>query len=67
MLSELAADADDPVDHGFWDVAAVFPLAAALGFTHLPCLCWPILLLTLLAYLCLTQIIKVWLLRRKWS
>jgi len=42
------------------------PVAAALGFTHLPRLYWPILLLTLLAYLGLTQIIKVWLLRRKW-
>jgi Mg2+-importing ATPase len=31
-----------------------------------PRLYWPILLLTLLAYLGLTQIIKVWLLRRKW-
>jgi Mg2+-importing ATPase len=42
------------------------PVAAALGFTHLPRLYWPILLLTLLAYLGLTQIVKVWLLRKKW-
>ena len=42
------------------------PAASALGFTHLPRLYWPILLLTLLAYLSLTQIIKVWLLRRQW-
>jgi Mg2+-importing ATPase len=42
------------------------PVAAALGFTHLPRLYWPILLLTLLAYLGLTQITKAWLLRRKW-
>ena len=42
------------------------PVASALGFTHLPRLYWPILLLTLLAYMGLTQIIKVWLLRRKW-
>jgi hypothetical protein len=27
---------------------------------------WPILLLTLLGYVGLTQIIKVWLLRRQW-
>jgi hypothetical protein len=32
----------------------------------LPPLYWPFLLLTLLACLCLTQIIKAWLLRGKW-
>jgi Mg2+-importing ATPase len=42
------------------------PVANALGFTHLPSLYWPILLLTLLAYMGLTQIVKVWLLRRQW-
>jgi Mg2+-importing ATPase len=42
------------------------PVASSLGFTALPTLYWPILLLTLLAYVSLTQIIKVWLLRRKW-
>jgi len=42
------------------------PVASALGFAHLPGLYWPILLLTLLAYLGLTQTIKVWLLRKHW-
>jgi P-type Mg2+ transporter len=42
------------------------PLASSLGFTHLPALYWPILLATMLAYVVLTQVIKVWLLRRKW-
>jgi hypothetical protein len=42
------------------------PLASALGFTHLPRLYWPILMLTLLSYIRLTQITKVWLLRRHW-
>ena len=42
------------------------PLASALGFTHLPPLYWPILMLTLLGYVCLTQTIKVWLLRKHW-
>jgi len=42
------------------------PLASALGFTHLPRLYWPILMLTLLGYVCLTQTIKVWLLRKQW-
>ena len=42
------------------------PLASSLGFTHLPNLYWPILAVTMLAYVVLTQGIKVWLLRRKW-
>jgi Mg2+-importing ATPase len=42
------------------------PVASALGFTHLPRLYWPILLLTLLAYMGLTQITKAWLLRKQW-
>jgi Mg2+-importing ATPase len=42
------------------------PVAPALGFTPLPPLYWPILALTLLAYMALTQTIKVWLLRKKW-
>jgi len=37
-----------------------------LGLTRLPGLYWPILLLTLLSYVILTQGIKVWLLRKKW-
>jgi len=42
------------------------PLASALGFAHLPPMYWPILMLTLLCYMGLTQIIKVWLLHKKW-
>jgi len=42
------------------------PLASSLGMVHLPGLYWPILLVTLLAYSCLTQGIKIWLLRKKW-
>jgi Mg2+-importing ATPase len=42
------------------------PMASALGFTHLPSLYWPILMVTLLGYVSLTQIIKVWLLRKQW-
>ena len=42
------------------------PLGPSLGLTHLPQLYWPILMATLLAYVCLTQVIKVWLLRKKW-
>jgi Mg2+-importing ATPase len=42
------------------------PLASSLGLAHLPRLYWPILMLTLLSYVGLTQTIKVWLLRMKW-
>jgi len=42
------------------------PLAPSLGLAHLPGMYWPILMLTLLAYVSLTQVIKVWLLRKKW-
>jgi len=42
------------------------PLAAFLGFVPLPALFWPLLLLTLLCYVALTQVVKVWLLRRSW-
>src|SRR6202142_742775 len=42
------------------------PLAFALGLAQLPGLYWPILLLTLVAYVCLTQITKIWLLRKHW-
>jgi Mg2+-importing ATPase len=42
------------------------PLAAFLGFVPLPSLFWPLLLLTLLCYVALTQIVKVWLLKKSW-
>src|ERR1700674_3802015 len=42
------------------------PIASALGFTALPRMYWPILALTLLAYVGLTQGVKVWLLRKQW-
>jgi Mg2+-importing ATPase len=41
-------------------------LAPSLGFTELPALYWPILLLTLLCYIGLTQTVKTVLLRRNW-
>jgi Mg2+-importing ATPase len=42
------------------------PLASALGFTALPPLYWPILLATLLCYVVLTQVVKMWLIRMAW-
>jgi Mg2+-importing ATPase len=41
-------------------------VGSSLGFAHLPRMYWPILLLTLLAYVSLTQLVKVWLLQKKW-
>ena len=42
------------------------PFASSLGFTALPELYWPLLLVTLLCYVSLTQLVKVVLLRRAW-
>ena len=42
------------------------PLATALGFVHLPPLYWPLLFITLLCYVALTQIVKMWLIRKTW-
>ena len=42
------------------------PFAAALGFVHLPPLYWPLLFLTLLCYVVLTQLVKMWLIRKTW-
>jgi Mg2+-importing ATPase len=41
-------------------------LGSYLGFTALPPLYWPLLALTLLCYVVLTQVVKMWLRRRKW-
>ena len=41
-------------------------LGSYLGFTALPPLYWPLLALTLLCYVVLTQLVKMWLWRRKW-
>jgi Mg2+-importing ATPase len=49
---------------GLW--LPVSSLGPALGFVPLPGLYWPILGLTLLCYLALTQIVKHVLLRRRW-
>ena len=49
---------------GLW--LPVSPFASALGFVRLPALYWPILALTLLCYLGLTQVVKHVALRRRW-
>jgi P-type Mg2+ transporter len=42
------------------------PLATSLGFVPLPSFYWPLLLLTLICYVGLTQAIKTWLIRKRW-
>jgi len=42
------------------------PIGEWLGLVPLPFNYWPLLLVTLLAYVALTQLVKVWLVRKKW-
>ena len=42
------------------------PLASTLGFVPLPPLYWLLLAVTLLAYVGLTQLIKMWLVKKSW-
>ena len=42
------------------------PLSLMLGLVPLPGLFWPILILTLLCYVVLTQLVKMWLIHKKW-
>ena len=42
------------------------PLAPYLGFVPLPPLFWALLLLTLVCYVALTKVVKVWLLKKSW-
>ncbi len=47
-------------------VIPISPLGTYLGFTPLPLLYWPLLALSLLCYVVLTQLVKMWLLRKDW-
>jgi Mg2+-importing ATPase len=51
---------------GIGAVLPFSPLAQFLGFVPLPWQFWPFLLVTLICYVALTQLVKVWLLRRSW-
>ena len=42
------------------------PLGPFLGFVPLPWQFWPFLILTLLCYVALTQVVKTWLVKRRW-
>jgi P-type Mg2+ transporter len=47
-------------------VLPLTPLGSYLGFGELPTLYWPLLALTLILYVVLTQLVKRWLIRRMW-
>jgi Mg2+-importing ATPase len=49
---------------GIWLPAS--PLAPLFGFVPLPAALWPLLLLTMLAYVAVTHGVKMWLVRRAW-
>lgn len=49
---------------GIWLPAS--PVGASLGFVALPSLYWPLLALTLVCYVALTQLVKSLLVRRRW-
>jgi Mg2+-importing ATPase len=42
------------------------PVASSMGFTPLPWQYWPLLAFTTLCYVVLTQLVKMWLVRKKW-
>jgi Mg2+-importing ATPase len=42
------------------------PLGQYLGFAPLPWQYWPFLLVTLVCYVGLTQLIKMWMVKRNW-
>ncbi len=44
----------------------ISPIGHFLGFVALPGMYWPLVLLTLLVYVILTQLVKVWMVRKLW-
>jgi Mg2+-importing ATPase len=44
----------------------VSPIGPWLGFVPLPALYWPLLLVTLVLYVALTQLVKMFLVRKRW-
>jgi Mg2+-importing ATPase len=51
---------------GIGAVLPFSPLGQFLGFVPLPWQFWPFLLATLVCYVALTQLVKVWLLKKSW-
>lgn len=44
----------------------ISPIGVYLGFTQLPVLYWPLLAVSMFSYICLTQVVKMWLLKKQW-
>ena len=66
VARELAADHDHDSDHGASArICRIRRWPADLGFVPLPWQFWPILAVTLLCYVGLTQLIKTWLVQEK--
>ncbi len=51
---------------GIGAVLPFSPLAQFLGFVPLPWQFWPFLVVTLICYVALTQLVKAWLLKKRW-
>jgi P-type Mg2+ transporter len=77
--AELRAPAELPQSRSSWPVLVMSlvivavgiaipfsPIGPYLGFSKLPLSYWPLLAVTLLCYVLLTQGVKMWLARRKW-
>ena len=63
----MAADRDDGCHHGDRRVAADFAARDRISASRaLPPLYWPLLALTLVCYMLLTQGVKTWLIRSHW-
>jgi hypothetical protein len=65
-LPKLSVFSDEGSHSAEWPFSAYPPLAPLLRLVRRPPMYWPILTLTLLGYVSLTQLMKVWLLRKKW-
>ena len=66
IARQLATHHDHAPHHGIGRLSALFAARDLLGFVPLPPLYWLLLLVTLLCYVGLTQLAKVWLLRKSW-
>ena len=64
--SILAVDRDDRRHHVDWHIHTLDALRILSRLHELPPLYWPLLALTLLCYMLLTQTVKTWLIRRRW-
>ena len=63
---QLAAHRDLRGDHASRDVVAVFTDRSVAGVCSFAAPLWPLLLITLLLYVVLTQVVKMWLVRKLW-